>query len=380
MLITAASFLQAYSVLGENQTASNPIHSADDQYKKRPNPNDFPQSIMKAIAIGINAPSPHNTQSWKFKLVTDDSMLFYIDRDILLPQTDPPSRQIHIGAGCFIETLVIGITQLGLQAEVKYFPEGYQNEADYGIKPVALISVKKLAGEEDPLSQFILKRQTNRRPTIGEMISDTSFEDLQRMSGKSHSKVSLYNQNLDPFKKIFYSALDLESRTRRTNEETRLLFRFSETERAMKGNGLSMPQMGYQGMLLKIVEKAVKNGDPELWHNPKTIDKSMKTIKKSIDSTKSVVVWVTETNTITDWIENGRDYVRLSLAAASHNLYLHPYNQAIQEFAEMDKLRKELDQLIGVSGNQKIQFIARIGQSTDTYYSYRKSLDAFVIK
>jgi len=351
----------------------------DDRYKKRPDPNSFSQPVMKAIAVGINAPSPHNTQSWKFKIVNDETMLFYVDRNILLPETDPPSRQIHIGAGCFIETLVISITQFGYSADVKYFPEGYTNASDFGVKPVAEIRIKKNEGKIHPLAAYILDRQINRRPSNGEIISRSTFDEVIGLSENSHSKVLFYNDNLSTFKDLFYRGLDIESRTRRTNEETRLLFRFSEEERAQKGNGLSMPQMGYHGLLSIIVEKSLKNGDPELWHKPSTIDKSMKSIKKAIDSTKGVVIWLTESNTFNDWIENGRDYVRFSLAATSKDLYLHPYNQPIQEYTEMDTVRAELDKLVGITGNQKIQFVARIGHSSIPYYTYRKSVDKYVM-
>ncbi|MCF6222142.1 MAG: hypothetical protein L3J34_00305 [Flavobacteriaceae bacterium] len=38
--------------------------SVNAQYEKRANPNDYTKPVMKAIAYGITAPSPHNTQSW----------------------------------------------------------------------------------------------------------------------------------------------------------------------------------------------------------------------------------------------------------------------------------------------------------------------------
>lgn len=379
MLITAAAFLNSFTIFANGNAESSSDKKKDEHYKKRPDPNSFSQPVMKAIAVGINAPSPHNTQSWKFKIINDETMLFYVDRNILLPETDPPSRQIHIGAGCFIETLAIGITQFGYTADVKYFPEGYTNADDFGVKPVAEIRIKRYEGKVHPLAAYILDRQTNRRPSIGEIISKSTFDELTGLTGKTHSKVLFYNDNLSQFKDLFYKGLDIESRTRRTNEETRLLFRFTEEERAQKGNGLSMPQMGYHGLLLKIVEKSVKNGDPDLWHKPSTIDKSMKSIKKAIDTTKGVVIWVTESNTFNDWVENGRDYVRFSLAATSKDLYLHPYNQPIQEYSEMNTVRAELDKLISVTDNQKIQFVARIGQSSKPYYTYRKSVDKYVI-
>ena len=380
VVITAAALLSAGGHPVMAQAISDKESSTVKGNKKRPDPHRFSQPIMKAIAIGLNAPSPHNTQSWKFKIIDDNSMLFYVDREVLLPATDPPSRQIHIGAGCFIETLAIGVTQLGLTADVQYFPEGYEGADDYGIKPVAEIQVRQTDNVAvHPLAPYILDRQTNRRPSTGEIVERTTFEDLQAMAGEVHSKILFFNENLDSFQDIFYRGLDIESRTRNTNEETRLLFRFSESERAEKGNGLSIPQMGYKGLMAKIVEMSVKDGDPVAWHKPSTIDKSMKHIKKAIESTKGVVIWITETNTFKDWVENGRNYMRFSLAYTARDLYLHPYNQAIQEYPEMDELRAEFDKFIGVRGTQKIQMVVRIGHSSKPYYTYRKSLEDYIM-
>jgi hypothetical protein len=380
MMLTASTFLHSMAGCAENnRNTISLIKEKEDKYKKRPNPDSFSQPVMKAIAVGINAPSPHNTQSWKFKIINDESMFFYVDRSNLLPATDPPSRQIHIGAGCFIETLVIGITQFGYTADVSYFPEGYENSADFGIKPVAEIRIKKHDSKVDPLAAYILDRQTSRKPSTGNLVSQSTFEEVMAFSGKTNATIRFYNQNLSAFKSLFFNGLDVEFRTRSANEETRLLFRFSEEERALKRDGLSLPQSGFDGFLSPLIEKSLKNGDPNVWHSPNTIDKSLKSLKKSIDTTKGVVLWITESNTVSDWIENGRDYVRFSLAAIAKDLYLHPYNQTIQEYPEMDLLRADLDKLIGISGNQKIQFIARIGHSSKPYYSYRKSLDKYII-
>jgi hypothetical protein len=61
--------------------------------------------ILQAIGYGIHAPNPHNIQAWKFESISETEALPYIDERGLLPATDPPTRQIHIGAGSVIETL-----------------------------------------------------------------------------------------------------------------------------------------------------------------------------------------------------------------------------------------------------------------------------------
>jgi len=378
-ILTATTFLGMFSSSG-NLLGAIANNNDDVDYQKRPNPNSFSQPILKAIAIGINAPSPHNTQSWKFKIVNDTSMYLYVNENILLPATDPPSRQIHMGAGCFIETLVVGASALGYSSKVTLFPEGYESAKDFGIRPVAKIDLIQTSDIADELSSYINTRQTNRREFKGNVITKEEFQSLKDLTGNSYSQLVFINENFEPFFKVFKSSFEIESRTYRTNEETRNLFRFSEEERARKGDGISIPQMGYSGMIKNIAEKSLDNGNKEKWHSDKSITLSMKNVEKGIESSKGLVFWITETNTFEDWIKSGRDYVRFSLALTKQKLYAHPYNQAIQEYDEMKEVRYDLDKLLNIKGNQKIQMIIRIGRSSEPYLSYRRTIDSFINK
>jgi len=335
---------------------------------------------LKAIALGINAPSPHNTQSWKFEIVDDMQMCLYVDENILLPATDPPSRQIHMGAGCFIETAVLGAQRLGYKSDVVYFPQGYVNESDFGKKPVASIQLINEEVKVDPLAANIESRQTNRRKYNGSLITKTEYDELLRLTGTSHSNLVFINSNFDPYLDIFYRGFEIESKTFETNEETRNLFRFNEQQREEKRDGISIPQMGYKGMMIGLAEKSLDMGDKEKWHSDKSINLSLKNVKKGIESTKGIVIWYTESNEFIDWVKSGRDYVRFSLALTSKDLYAHPYNQAIQEYDEMKSARDELNILLELKEPQKIQMIVRIGRSSLPYYSYRRNLNDYINK
>jgi len=172
--------------------------------QKRPNPNNFKQPIMQAIAVGLHAPSPHNTQSWKFMVINENEMDFFVDENILLPATDPPSRQIHMGAGCFIETLCIGILKFGYKASVSLFPEGYKSEKDFGKKPVARIKVQQTADKPSVLANYIEERQTSRMEYKGPVVSTEEYNKLVSLSGESHSKLSFRNADLKKLKEVFY--------------------------------------------------------------------------------------------------------------------------------------------------------------------------------
>ncbi|MCK4746633.1 MAG: hypothetical protein KAT15_06350, partial [Bacteroidales bacterium] len=95
---------------------------------------------------------------------------------------------------------------------------------------------------------------------------------------------------------------------------------------------------------------------------------------------KGLVFWYTETNSFTDWVEAGRDYVRFNLALTQRSLYAHPYNQAIQEYVEMKDVREKLNELLGISDPKKVQMIVRIGRSSIPYYSYRRHMEDYLRK
>jgi len=74
----------------------------------------------------------------------------------------------------------------------------------------------------------------------------------------------------------------------------------------------------------------------------------------------------------------GRDYVKFELSRTSLNLYVHPYNQAIQEYDEMKTVRNELNSLMNIKNEEKIQMIVRIGRSSTPYYSYRRNVEKYL--
>lgn len=353
------------------------------QNEKRPNPSEYKAPVLKAIAYGITAPSPHNTQSWYIDTLSSTEMLLYVKH--VLPETDPPSRQIHIGAGCFIECVAVGMSNEGYETKVEYFPDGeYKIAANHlAEKPAAKITlIKKPDFQKDVLYDYIYQRGTNRKPYTGNMITPEEFAQIKSLTGKTHSEMIFIagKDDMLPFLDIFSKAMEIETKTLMTNEETRKMFRFSEEERKEKGDGISIPQMGYEGMIEKIAEKSLNNGDSITWHSDKNFKATMKGINKGINSSKGIIMFRTSTNNMTDWVLSGRDYVRYNIAVAKLGLVTHPYNQVIQEYAEMTELQKEFNQLTKTEGDEKIQMIVRIGRADPSYKSWRKNIGDYIIK
>jgi hypothetical protein len=358
------------------------LPSTRDQSAKRPDVTRLATPIDKAIAYGCNAPNPHNNQAWKLRNTSDLQTVLYVDEARVLPATDPLTRQIHVGCGCFIETLSVGATSMGFGTTVESFPEGMYGRDEVGKKPVARITLTPAAGTEpDQLSDFIYARQTNRRPFHRDIpVSDHEFAQITQSVREGDVQVIGINDRaqVEPLLKIFDRGMVIEVEARRMSEETRVWFRFNERERAEKRDGLSLPQMGLVGPSVRLREWYLKDGDPRRWFTKASNNAYLKRFRAGLASAERLLLLKTETNTQEDWIKAGRAYARASLAAAGLGLQMHPYSQVLQEYPENTELQREFNNLMGVSGEEKIQMAVRLGRGPTPYYSYRRNEESLV--
>jgi hypothetical protein len=342
---------------------------------------DTRRPILSAIAWGIQAPSPHNTQAWKFRPVSDTAALVYVDEKRLLPATDPPARQIHIGAGCCIETLAVGMTTEGYDTNVEVLPDGPYGLDEIGRKPVAHVELRpRSATRPDVLADAIGRRQTNRKPYTGPWLTDNEAEQLRAFVPPGHVAVSTFNDPdaARPLLDIFYRAYAIEVTTRHLWDETRRWFRFNEQQRRTLRDGLSVPQSGVDGLKRRFIEWTLRDGDPKRWFSRFATRSMLSTLRKSIGSGRGVVLLTTPTNQQVDWIRAGRAFARVHLGLTQLGLTCNPNSQVLQEYPEMAALQREFNERVGVRDPQKVQMACRVGRAERAYVAPRRDPSDFV--
>jgi hypothetical protein len=343
---------------------------------------DTQRPILRAVASGIRAPSPHNTQSWKFRPVSDTAALLYVDEKRLLPATDPPARQIHIGAGCCIETLAIGMTTEGYDTEVELLPDGPYGLDEIGRKPVASIELHSgSATGPDELADAIGRRQTNRKPYTGPLLTETEAERLRAFLPPDTVDMVTFNDPdaMRPLIDIFYRAYEIEVTTRHLWEETRRWWRFNEGQRRKLRDGLSVPQSGVDGLKRRFIEWTMRNGDPKRWFSRFSTRSTLRTLRKGFNSARGVVLLETATNEQLDWLRAGRAFARAHLGLTQLGLTCAPNSQVLQEYREMAALQHEFNDLVGVREPQKVQMAFRVGRAERAYTAPRRDPRDFVI-
>src|SRR6056297_519757 len=70
-----------------------------------------------ALAYALLAPNAHNIQPWLLDLREPDTVLLHVDRQRLLPHTDPYSRQILISQGTFLGLLRMAAAEQGYRLD-----------------------------------------------------------------------------------------------------------------------------------------------------------------------------------------------------------------------------------------------------------------------
>jgi hypothetical protein len=381
-IIKSGTFISASTLLSLFGCAPEKLILGSEKKAKRPSSDDFSQPILMAIAIGVNTANPHNTQAWKFKVVSDTKAIMYVDETRLLPATDPPARQIHIGCGCFLETLRIGSTSFGYQSYIDLLPDGQYPFDEIGTKPIAFIELKKEKTKRDELYEHIFTRRTNRSKYHEEKLDVDTIEKLISYTSPKASSILFKYSDLDMqnLNDMCFEAMKIEVSTYRTMEENRIWLRRNQKIAADKRDGIDLKSNGMGDIPRFFSEKLAKADAPKYAHKEKYQTMFLKSFKEKLSSSSAVAYFVTENNAQDDWIKCGMDFTRFNLAADRTGVALHHLNQVLQEYNEMNEVRMEFENYVNVKPPQKIQLVLRLGRADEIDgFSFRRHLKDFII-
>ncbi len=335
--------------------------------------------ILMALNAGITAPNPHNTQAWKFQILSPTEALLYVDETRLLPATDPIARQIHLGQGCLLETTEHAASLIGYRTRIALFPEGYRPATDIGKKPVARIRLEEGA-QASELAPFIHLRHTVRSSYGGPMITAAEFAELRRLTRPQTSQIRelASEAELRAHLERHMAGFELEVGLRRTAEESRQWMRIGTKEIFRLRDGISLRDNGVSGFQLWLIENFILDKDPESYYDPAGQKMFLDRYRQNLFTVRGHALFISAANDVRSWVEVGREYARYQLAATKLGLAMRPMSQLMQEFPEMQPLREEYNRFNRVASPAKIQINALLGRAESSHYSPRRPLAAMI--
>jgi len=339
-----------------------------------PGETDIRQIVL---SYAILAPNPHNKQPWIVELTGPESFDLYVDQSRLLPETDPPFRQVHIGQGTFLENAELAAKKHGYRMEVAYFPKGIYSNVVMENKPVASVMlVKDLTVAVDPLFQQMTKRQSNKRVYGDKSLSTAQLDGLRRSFVHPDISMNLTDdagkrQNLAT---ILKTAMEIETSDKARDAETIAMFRFNDEERARFRDGFGVAQAGMTG-IMKFVAEAFFLDRKKIEADSKEFGEQAVQITTDQANSAAAFGWITTpSNSRLDQVLTGRAYERINLKATELGVAMHPMSQVLQEYADMGDLQREFLKFLGVPEGQTVQMLFRLGHAEPVVHSARRHI------
>lgn len=348
--------------------ARDPWRSAQD---------GFGDPLLDFLAYALLAPNPHNMQPWRIHRTGETSFMVYPNLDRLLQQTDPFSRQITIGFGCFLEMFHLAASQQGWRVDITPFPYGGDPEQLHADAPIASVRiVQDQTVRPDPLFTQALTRRTNRAPyDLDRAVSDTQLASLANAS-RTPDRVSHANATpmLDQLRSLTSDAWRVEWETAHTREESIEVMRFTKQQTNDDPWGLAIPSVAIEALHAAGIMTREKMREP----GTMAYNGSLNGYIDACRATSAFLWLTTPTNDRLSQIETGRSWVRMHLKATELGLAFHPLSQALQEFSEMATHYQDAHAALATSGGT-VQMLVRLGYAASPPETPRERLQAKLI-
>ncbi|UAB72472.1 nitroreductase family protein [Vibrio sp. SCSIO 43132] len=334
------------------------------------------------ISYAMLCPNPHNTQPWKVALEGEDTILLYVDSERLLPQTDPIHRQIHIGHGTFIESLIVAASHFATRANVTYFPDGEYNNQVLENKPVARIRLVADSNvKPDPLFNLLVTRQSNKTVFDEQKLSETELEQILDSVKGTEFQLKLIQsaEQNETMRNFLNNAMVIEEQNSQRSLETINMFRFNDEELKRYRDGFGLPQNGVTGAKRWMAEQFFVSRESAL-KDPAAFGKEGVKLTKSVTkSTRYFAILVSKDNRRLTQLEVGRLYNRINLLTESLGIAQHPMSQILQEYQDMLPLQRDFKSYFNIPEAHTVQMLFRLGKAKRTPESPRREVSDILI-
>ena len=341
-----------------------------------------------ALSYAILAPNSHNRQPWIADLREANAITVFVDRERLLPMTDPWFRQIMVSQGTFIESLLIALRERGAAPQLQLFPQGEFKPRELDGRAVARISWQTAAAAppRDVLFAQLLRRQTAKvEYDITRPVAPATLETLRLALEDPMVQFAgtVDAQRVGPLRTLCLDSARVEISTPRTMLESMQLIRVGSAEIARYRDGISVnkplarvaalvgafdrtvaPPPGSMGFnqILASYEGSSRTAMGFVWLSTPTAQHAAARTQRSAE------------------VSAGRAYMRLQLTATELGLQVHPMSQAPQEFPEMRQYYDQLHTLLlgKPATEETVQMFCRIGYCPTQQHTPRRALNGFL--
>ena len=332
----------------------------------------YAEPRRRALSYAILAPNPHNMQPWRVDLSQADTVRLHVDTTRLLPHTDPFSRQITIGLGCFLELMRMAAVQDGFLLDTQLFPDGSDARALDG-RAVAVCRFRRTdEAVADPLFAHVLERRSVKEPyDTARPVPRDALDRVLAAARHLRAGGTVARDDIAALRALTRQASLIEMETPRTHKESVDVFRIGAAEVDASPDGIDITGTMIEALSMTGLFTREASLDPKSQSYA-----AGKDLVLSQAETGMGYAWlVSENNGREDQIAAGRDWLRLHLALTGEGIAMQPHSQALQEYPEMAGPYKAVHERLAPDGGT-VQMLARLGYHRPVPPSPRWPLEA----
>jgi hypothetical protein len=304
---------------------------------------------LSVLSYAALAPSGHNSQPWFVRVLEPNRWVIGADPERRLPAVDPENREAMLSLGAFAENLALAAGALGLKAEMRILARSaFERE----IIEVALAEAKP---ETYPLERLA------RRMTVkhGYLPVEIRQEDLAAIEGDLKGRLFYFPRGSEHARCIEESAVEsFRLQTERDEAQRELVhwLRLSAADARRQRDGLTTEGMEITGLKGWFVRTFLK---PEDFLKPSARQQGVELTRALAREGGGWLVVTSDGNAVSDWIETGRRFERLALAACGRKIGLHPMTQVLEEPSGREQIAASH------KAGLHPQFVLRVGYLAD---------------
>ena len=336
------------------------------------------------LQTAIHAPSPHNVQPWRVRILSDDSADLLIEKRRTLPKEDPTGSFIILTMGLFIEALQILAANRSLQLhyQLHQAPEQFTPEhiakAEGELLPFARLALKPRqqepsnelnAGDEAYDDALFLTRRTSRISLSPQPVPEAAVQSLRNLArawGQRYEQVTgakIIERVLEQNIHALFEDLNAPA----YHDEIVEWFRFTDRASRRTRDGLDYRCMNASRSSFWLAARF-----PVLLQLPIMRPILQVVYRRQLGVVPTIGMLAGSFWQPSSAFETGRFLMHFWLQLAKFDLYIHPYGNLVTNKRAAEWCEKELD----VSD---IWLIFKIGFSKVPPQSYRRTVEEVLV-
>lgn len=319
------------------------------------------------------APTPHNTQHARFRLLDERRAVLCYEPARLLPVEDPRGQFMTCGLGIVLEMVAVAAAPHGLDLEVRYVTDKLDHTL-VGPQPYAELTLVPRTRPE-PLDRELIKtRRTSRLPYDRDRpVSPVVLDDLAAVASSFGHEFEFSSD-----KKQVKWVIDLNADTMfydlrddRTRAEIGLWARYSMKHARKHGDGLAAHAMMFPGFLMWLFFN--KN---RLFQIPGISHLCRALYVRSMRGTGTVAWLSGDFQTPAGCVNAGRMLARVWLTMTKNGVYLHPFGSVITNARSHEEME---DHFANSNRKHPLWLLVRLGHSDVPPQAMRLSVGDLII-